>query len=259
MSALIDTHCHLDWSPLCEDVEGVLTRAREAGLSHAVTIGTDFITSRKNLELARNYDMLSAAVGIHPNESEGVTEDKLHAIEELSHDPNVVAIGEIGLDFYREYASAEAQHWVLSHSLEIARRRDLPVVIHCRDAYAELIEVLQHEPKSNRGVIHCASGPPEFIEAALELGFYVSFAGNVTYPSAKELRALIPLVPDDRIMVETDAPFLAPQPKRGKKNEPAFVVHTAEFIAEARQMSLEDLARVTTQNACTLFGIGQSG
>ncbi len=253
MPEIIDTHCHLDWKPLCEDVHDVLNRAREVGVVHCITIGTDLETSVKNVAYAEAHEQVSAAVGVHPNEAENVSDDGVKAIVELSKHPQVVAIGEVGLDFYRDYASPEAQYKTLSTFIELAKQRNLPVIIHCRDAYAELIAVLQKEAQGVQGVIHCASGPPSFIEAALELGFYVSFAGNVTYPSAKDLRELIALVPDDRLLVETDAPFLTPQPKRGQKNEPSFVAHTLEFIAQARQMSPDTLGQITTANARRLF------
>ena len=251
---LVDTHCHLDWDPLRGQVEAVLERARAAGLRCCITIGTSVEKSRVNVQLAHQYPMLRAAVGIHPNDAEGATEESFAAIEELAHDPSVVAIGEIGLDAYRDHASPASQQHALRALLAIASRRRLPALFHCRDAYDALIKTLrEHGQPPLRGVIHCASGPPEFIRSALEMGLHISFAGNVTFPNAAALRALVPLVPDERLLLETDAPFLAPQPVRGKTNEPAYVAHTAACVAGLRGVTVEELGTLTSRNAQALF------
>jgi TatD DNase family protein len=222
---------------------------------HCLVVGTSAEDSRRAVELARQHPMLRAAVGIHPNEAESADEASVAAIDALAGEPVVAAIGEIGLDRYRQHASPERQAWVLERMLEIARRRKLPVAIHCRDAYEPLIDELRRlMPGTVRGVIHCASGPAEFIQAALALGLHVSFAGNVTFPKADALRQLVPLVPDDRLLLETDAPWLAPQPVRGAVNEPAHVAHTAADLARVRGTSPEALAAVTSRNARALFG-----
>ncbi len=258
MSDLIDTHCHLDLDPLAGSVEAVLARAQAAGVRHCLSIGTTVEASRANVELAKRYPMVRAAVGVHPNEADMVTDQVLAEIEALAADPVVAAIGEVGLDFYRHHAAPANQDRALRGFLAIAQRRHLPVLIHCRDAYEPLLEVLRQERSSPvRGVIHCASGPPAFIEGALSLGLHVSFAGNITFPNAQPLRALVPLVPDDRLLIETDAPFLAPQPVRGRTNEPAHVAHTAAAIAALRGMTVEELGALTSRNARRLFGLAE--
>ena len=257
---LIDTHCHLDLEPLACAVEAVLERARSVGVRQCLSIGTTVSASRANIELARRYPMLRAAVGVHPNEAEAVTDETLAEIESLAKDPHVAAIGEVGLDDYRTRASPASQLRALRGFVAIAHRRNLPLVLHCREAYEPLLELLR-EPASGgiRGVIHCASGPPSFIREALERGLYVSFAGNVTFPNAQAIRALVPLVPDDRLLVETDAPFLSPQPVRGQTNEPAHVAHTAIYLAQLRGMTVEALGALTSRNARALFGFSGRG
>ena len=250
---LIDTHCHLDYEPLAGSREAVLVRAEAAGVRAMLSIGTSVETSRANLELAHRYPQVFAAVGVHPHEADSVTAEDLAAIEALAADPRVVAVGEIGLDFYYKNSSVDGQRRAFQSFLAIARRRDLPIAIHCRDAYDPLLEILRATAPSWKGVIHCASGTPAFIEAALALGFYVSFSGTVTFPSAKATRELVPLVPDERLLIETDAPFLAPQPVRGQANEPAYLAHTATCLAQLRDMSTEALGVLTARNARRLF------
>ena len=251
---LVDTHCHLDLEPLAGSFDAVLARARAAGVRHCLTIGTTLDASRATVELARRDAMVRAAVGIHPQEADAVTDETMAAIDALAGEPVVAAIGEVGLDEHRPSASTEQQSRALRGFVEIAKRRNLPLAIHCRDAYVPLLALLQaHAHSTLRGVIHCASGPPEFIQGALALGFHVSFAGNVTFPNAHALRALVPLVPDDRLLIETDAPFLAPQPVRGRPNEPAYVAHTAACLAELRGTTVETLGALTSRNARRLF------
>ena len=255
---LIDTHCHPNLEPLSAAVDAVLARAREAGVRVCISIGTTLDDSRANVELARREPMIRAAVGVHPHEADGVTDDVLSAIEELSHDPAVVAIGEVGLDQYRQHAQSDNQRRVFRAFIAMAQRRRLPLLIHCRQAYEDLIAMLrEHAAAPVAGAIHCASGPPEFIDAALALGLHVSFAGNVTFPNAQALRALVGLVPDDRLLIETDAPFLAPQAVRGKTNEPAYIAHTAAAVAGLRGLTAEALGALTSANARRLFGLAE--
>jgi TatD DNase family protein len=256
MIELVDTHCHIHHAPLAESSAAVLARAAEAGVRHCLVVGTSAEDSRRAVELARAHPgTLRAAVGIHPNDAEAATEADIAAIDELAADPAVGAVGEIGLDRYRQHATPERQAWVLDRMLQIARRHQLPIAIHCRDAYEPLLEALRRAgPAGARGVIHCASGPADFIRGALALGLHVSFAGNVTFPKAEALRSLVPLVPDDRLLLETDAPWLAPQPVRGQVNEPAHVAHTAAALARIRGLSPEALGAATSRNARALFG-----
>lgn len=251
--AFVDTHCHLDYPPLDTDVAAVLQRAAAAGVGRCVTIGTTLARSQAGVAIARRFPQVRAAVGIHPNDCAGTDEAALRAIDALADDPVVAAIGEVGLDQYRKTVDLAQQQNVLQGFMAIARRRRLPLLIHCRDAYEPLLATLRHAAATWQGIIHCASGPAEFIQGALALGLHVSFAGNVTFPNAKALQALVPLVPEERLLIETDAPFLAPQPVRGQKNEPAYVAHTAAFVAQLRGVPLEHIAAVTTRNAQALF------
>lgn len=256
---LIDTHCHLDLDPLAQSVEAVLARARAAGVTQCLTIGTSVEASRANVALAHQHPALRAAVGVHPHDADDVTDDVLAAIEDLARDPAVAAIGEVGLDHYRNESPHDRQAAALRGFIEIAKRRDLPLAIHCRDAYEPLLAILRELVHSRlRGLIHCASGPADFIRGALALGFHISFAGNVTFPNAKALQALVPLVPDERLLIETDAPFLAPQPVRGQKNEPAYVAHTAAYLAHLRGTTVNALGASTSRNARKLFGFPAS-
>ncbi len=256
MVDLVDTHCHLDLEPLSAQVEAVLARARAAGVRQCVSIGTTLEDSCANVALAQRHPSVFAAVGVHPHDADGVTDEMLRQIEVLAAERGVVAIGEVGLDLYRQHATREHQERALRGFVAIAQRRGLPLAIHCREAYEPLLQLLKAEGGGQvRGLMHCASGPPSFIEGALGMGFYISFAGNVTFPNAKALRELVRLVPDDRLLVETDAPFLAPQPVRGQTNEPAHVAHTAAYLAALRGVGVEGLAAQTSRNARGLFGL----
>lgn len=251
---LVDTHCHLDHDPLNGAVDVVLARARAAGVARCITIGTSVESSQANVALASRYPDVYAAVGIHPHEAETVTDEALATIETLAQAPKVVAIGEVGLDGYRHHASPASQERTFRAFIAIAQRRNLPLLIHCRDAYDALLAILRDITELPvRGAIHCASGPPAFIQGALELGLHISFSGTVTFPNAQAVRALVPLVPDDRLLVETDAPWLAPQQVRGQTNEPAYVAHTAAFVAQLRGTTIETLGALTTRNACRLL------
>ena len=253
MVEFIDTHCHLD---MARDVDAVLARARSAGVVSCLTVGTSLESSRANVALAKRHPNLRASVGIHPHDADQATDEIIAAVDALAEDPHVVAIGEVGLDFFRQHASAEGQRRTLRAFLDIAARRHLPLLLHCRDAYEELLDRLTQAGGPYHGLIHCASGPPAFIEEAIRLGFFVSFSGTVTFPNAAAVRALVPLVPDERLLIETDAPFLAPQPVRGQTNEPAYVAHTAAALAALRGTTVEALARLTTNNARILFKFG---
>lgn len=252
---LIDTHCHLDLAPLSEDVNGAISRAKLAGIVQAITVGVSVESSRMNVQLANQHPMLFASVGIHPHEADTVRDEHIQEMTSLAADPRVVAIGEVGLDNYRVHSSQDNQKRIFKAFVDMAHQTNLPLIIHCREAYDELLDILSENKaySTYRGVLHCVSGPVEYLKEALALGFYASFAGNVTFPSAKDLQALIEHVPDDRLLVETDSPYLAPQVVRGKTNEPAYVAHTAEFIAQRRGQTTEKIAQLTTDNARRLF------
>lgn len=255
---LIDTHCHLDYPPLGENVAAVLQRARASGVRQCVTISTSLERSRANVQIAQRFPQVRAAIGVHPNDCTEMDDATWAALQALAAQPEVVAIGEVGLDQYRKTVMLARQQEVLRGFLALARQRELPVLLHCRDAYEPLLKTLRESATSWTGLIHCASGPPEFIHGALALGLHISFAGNVTFPNATALQALVRLVPDDRLLIETDAPFLAPQPVRGQSNEPAFVAHTAAFLAQLRGTTLEQLGALTSRNARRLFSLPAS-
>ena len=253
---LIDTHCHLDYPHLAEQLDDVLARAKDANVGQIISIGVKLSTAQRVIDIAETYDHIYCSVGIHPHEAgnEPLACD-IEAITALASHPKCVAIGEAGLDYYYDNAPRNAQAESLRAQITVARALDLPIIIHARDADTDMADILEDEYQKGpyRGVLHCFSSGKELAERALAIGFYVSFSGIVTFKSATEIQDVARDIPDDRILVETDAPFLAPVPKRGQKNEPAFVSHTAAFLAELRGVLLSDFTKQTTQNAYQLF------
>ena len=253
---LFDTHAHLDFKKLAKDREGVLQRAREAGVARIVTIGaSDGLDSNyRALEIARKYDHIRCTAGIHPHDAAMCDDEVFDTIaDEFAELGEVVAIGETGLDYHYDNSPRQTQRAVFRRFLELAMEVDKPVVIHSREAEEDTIEIIR-EVGNRRGILHCFAGSRQFAEAGLELGFHISFSGIATFNSTEELRRIAAEVPEDRILVETDAPFLAPVPKRGRTNEPAYVRHTASAVAEARGQSLPEFAQQTFDNACRLYG-----
>jgi TatD DNase family protein len=252
---LFDTHCHLDEPAFDGDRDDVLTRARAEGVVGMLAIGTTAASSRAVVELTRHHGDIYAAVGIQPNY---VAEEKAgdwEQIVELAVDPRVVAIGETGLDRYWDYTPFAAQVEAFDRHLELSRTTGKPFVVHCRDAEADVVAQLRRAQGPLRGVMHSFSGDLATAEACLELGLHISFAGMVTFKRNEALRAVAKAVPLERLLIETDAPYLAPMPHRGKRNEPAYVAHTAAVLAEARGMTPEELGAVTTETARRLFGL----
>jgi TatD DNase family protein len=254
---LIDTHCHLDDERFAGDLDAVLARMGAAGVAVAVTVGTDLPGCRWAAERASERPALRAAVGFHPTEAgRPLAEADWAALEALARHPRVVAVGETGLDWRGDRAPREAQRSHFERHIAIARAAGKPVVIHCREAYPDCLALLRAAwPPPIRGLLHCFSGTAEDARVALDLGLALSFAAPVGYPGSKGLREAARLVPDDRFVIETDAPWLPPQSRRGQRNEPALVVETAEALARARGTSLETLAERTTENARAFFGI----
>lgn len=249
--SLIDSHCHLDEARFDVDRDAVIARAMAAGVTRMVTIGASggMQANYDAVALAARDAGVFATVGIHPHEASTVSLAVLEEIERLAHALKVVAIGETGLDYYYDHSPRRAQCDAFRQFVQLARRLRLPVVVHLRDAYADALTILREEHAAEiGGVIHCFSGDRAAASSFLDLGFDLSFSGIVTFKNADELRAVARMVPGDRFLVETDAPFLAPAPYRGKRNEPAYVVHTAAAIAEVRQQSLEEVAAASRAN-----------
>ncbi len=255
---LIDTHCHLDEEAFSTDCEEVVERAVTSDVSTLITIGTTAQSSRRAVELAQKHAAVYAAVGIQPNYAAEAQPGDWETIEQLATESKVVAIGETGLDRYWDHAPFDLQIEFFSKHIELARKCNLPFVVHCRDAEDDVVAQLRDAAGSGllRGVMHSFCGNLETARACLQLGLHISLAGMLTYKKNDELRSVAAEVPLDRLLIETDAPYLAPVPKRGKRNEPSFVCHTAACLAEIHELSLEELAEQTTRNARQLFRFG---
>lgn len=253
---LFDTHAHLHFPEFAADLDAVLARARTAGVRRMLTIGTDADTSRGAVALAGREPDVWAAVGIHPHDAAEADAAALAEIEGLLGQPRVVAVGEIGLDFFRNLSPREAQERTFRELLGLARRAGRPVLVHCRDAHAETLEILKSERvREIGGIMHCFSGDVTVARRCLELGLLLSLAGPVTYPNARKLAEVARFAPADRLVIETDCPFLPPQGHRGQRNEPAFLPLTAARVADVRAEPVERLAAQLTANACALFGL----
>ncbi|MBI4846893.1 MAG: TatD family hydrolase [Candidatus Omnitrophica bacterium] len=261
---LIDTHCHLDFKQFDPDRDEVLLRAQKADVKFIINVGADVNTSENSLKLSCAYDSIFAAVGIHPHYAQGATKEDIAAIGRLSLHKKVVAIGEIGLDYYNRAAPLEQigsakkikQKEILCALLEIAVKSKLPVIFHCREAADDLLAFIQKNvPESMPVLMHCFSQGDDFLEFCLERDFYLSFTANITYKKATQLREQIAKVPLDKILLETDAPFLAPQLLRGKRNEPANLVFLAREIAHIKGLAVEKVAQITTENAKKFFSL----
>ena len=256
-SHLVDSHCHLDYEDFNpEGVEEIVARARAAGVGHFLTICTEVSKFPQVLAVAEKFGDMHCTVGTHPHHAADPAEINVtrEQLVSLAQNPKVIGIGETGLDYYYEHSPREEQQKNFATHIEAAMETDLPLIVHTRDADADTARVLREAGQRRaRGVIHCFSSDQKLADAALDLGFYISFSGIVTFKKAEDIRAVAKSAPLDRILVETDSPYLAPIPHRGKRNEPAFVVHTAQMMAELRGISVEDLAAATTKNFFTLF------
>lgn len=257
---LIDTHAHLDFDQFAGEEAAVLERAQRAGVTTVINVGTTLERSRKSVALAERFPDVYAAVGIHPHDAADVTDQAASELADLAKSDKVVAVGEIGFDNHYEDGPSEAEQDVaFRKQSELAIDLKLPLIIHSRDAESLtatcLKGVAEAHPNELPGVVHCFTGSGDFAKQVLELGYFISFTAPIGYPKNDALREVVKSVPLDRIMVETDCPFLAPQDKRGQRNEPAFVVSTAEKVAALKGLSLEEVARVTTANAKRLFAL----
>jgi TatD DNase family protein len=247
---LVDSHCHLDDAKFDADREAVIDRARAAGVGRLLAVGSGPPDLEAGLRLAEAWSHIVASAGVHPHEASKATSETFERLSELLAHPKVVGVGEIGLDYHYDFSPRKVQREVFARQLAMARK---PVIIHTREAWDDTVRLLAEHP-GVRGVFHCFSGGPREAEQALAMGFYISFAGVVTFPKAAGIQEAARLVPADRLLVETDAPYLAPAPHRGKRNEPAFVVETTRRVAELRGETLEHLAAATTRNFERLFG-----
>ena len=255
---LIDTHCHLAESEFDLDRPAVIERALAAGVGKMILIGTDLPSSRRAVALAERYPFLWAAVGVHPHEAKGINEEILGSLEKLAEHPKVVGWGETGLDYYYSHSPAEDQRRGFIEQIRLAKKKNLPLVIHTRDAWKETFDLLSKENVQEHvekvgGVFHCFTGDQTVARRAIDFGFYLSFSGIVTFPKAGALQEAAATADINRILIETDAPYLAPQGFRGKRNEPAFVRVVAEKIASLRSASFEEISQATSRNADRLF------
>lgn len=256
---LIDTHCHLDPHYLPEGPDEVLARAREAGVIAFVCVGVgrDLEAAKAAIALAHRRDDVFAAIGFHPHEASFLDDAAYAELKALSQDPKVVAVGEMGLDFHYDHSPREIQREAFRRQVALAKEVRKPIVIHTREAGQETLDILEEEgAREVGGIIHCFSEDRPFAERALDLGFDISFSGIVTFKNAVAIQEVARMAPLDRILVETDSPYLAPVPLRGKRCEPAYVVHTARHIAKLRGIPFEELARATTENAKRRLGLG---
>ena len=253
---LVDSHCHLNYEGLVEDQGAVLARARAAGVGAFLNISTRQSEWDAIVATAEREPDVWASVGVHPHEADAHPDLGAAALVEASRHPKVIAIGECGLDYYYDKSDRAAQRERFGAHIEAARETGLPLVVHTRDAEEDTAEILSREVGKGRvtGVLHCFTGSAELARTALDLGFYISLSGIVTFKNAADLQETAKFIPEDRLLVETDAPFLAPVPNRGKVCEPAFVADTAAFVAGLRGVELDDLARTTTANFFRLFG-----
>jgi TatD DNase family protein len=264
---LVDSHAHLEGPRFDSDREQVLARAREAGLVKILAIGsgTGPGTLDCAIRIAEQHDWIYASIGIHPHEAKLATEADYAELESLTRHARVIGFGEIGLDYYYDHSPRDVQQQVFMRQMELARAAKLPIIIHCRpsdnseNAWEDTLRLIREHWASSGlgGVLHCFTGEQKHANAALDMGFMISFAGNITFPKAENIRAAAASVPEDRMLIETDSPFLAPIPYRGKRNEPAYVAKTAEKIAELRGKSPEEIGAITAQNFFRFFALSQ--
>jgi TatD DNase family protein len=256
----IDTHAHLNYPDIMEDLDSVLSRAQDAGVEYIIVPATDYRSSHDIIELVQKYDILYGAIGIHPTELKDFRDKHLYEIDNLSVSEKVIAIGEIGLDYYWKPYDKDLQHYVLKSQLQIAKNRNLPVILHNRESSEDLMNIISetNEDKTLKGQFHSFSGDEIMAKNCIDMGFYISFTGNLTYkPNEKTLTAyeIVKNTSLEHLLLETDTPYLPPVPYRGKRNEPSYIIHIAEKIAELKGITVEEVGTVTTANAKKLYGL----
>jgi len=253
---LFDTHVHLNDDQYAEDLDEVIARAKKSGVEYMVVVGFDRKTIEKALEIINEHEFIYASVGWHPVDAIDMTEDDLIWLEEIAAHPKVVALGEMGLDYHWDKSPKEIQKEVFRKQIRLAKKIKMPIIIHNRDATQDIIQILQEENAEEvGGIMHCFSGSAEVAKQCLDLNFYISLGGPVTFKNAKKPKEVAIQVPLDRLLIETDCPYLAPHPYRGKRNEPSYVRLVAEQIADLKGMNLEEVVDITTANAKKVFGI----
>ncbi len=254
--ALIDTHAHLDFPRFDKDRNEVIARAWDSGISYIVNVGADLASSRRSIELAKEYPFIFATVGVHPHDANEVSQELLKEIKAMALDERVVAIGEIGLDYHYDNSPRDIQKDAFKRQLQLAKELGLPVVIHSREADQDTLEILKADYDiSNGGIMHCFGSGLEMARQCLDMGMYLAFGGVSTFKNAGDLREVIKEVPLEKILIETDSPYLTPEPLRGKRNEPKFVRFVAEKIAEIKGIGLIEVAETTTANAINLYNL----
>ncbi|APJ09514.1 MULTISPECIES: TatD family hydrolase [Bacillus] len=253
---LFDTHAHLNAEQYNEDLEQVIERAKSEKVEKIVVVGFDRPTITRAMELIEEYDFIYAAIGWHPVDAIDMTDEDLAWIKDLSQHEKVVAIGEMGLDYYWDKSPKDVQKEVFRRQIALAKEVKLPIVIHNRDATEDVVTILKEEGAAEvGGIMHCFTGSLETAKACMEMNFYISFGGPVTFKNAKKPKEVVKEIPSDKLLIETDCPYLTPVPFRGKRNEPSYVKYIAEQIAELREISFEELAELTTKNAKKVFRI----
>jgi TatD DNase family protein len=254
---MIDTHAHLEMTQFDGDREDVIKRAIDSSVSLIIDVGSDLSGSITAVKLANKYDFIYASVGIHPHEVKEITPDTYKDIRKLLADPKVIAVGEIGLDYYKDYSPRDIQQEEFINQIRLAREFKKPIIVHSRDAREDTLKILKEENASEvGGIMHCFSGDEDMAKMCMDMGFYISFAGPVTYPNADKLRKVVKSIPANRLLTETDCPYLTPQQMRGKRNEPSYVRFVAEKVAEVKGLTVEDIERVLRLNVYNLFKIG---
>lgn len=253
-----DTHAHLDDGRFKEDQDKVIMRAKDAGVSLIVNVGYNLISAKNTVELTKKYDFIYGAVGIHPHDAKDANDNVLSRIKNMTKEPKIVAIGEIGLDYYYDNSPRDIQKRVFRRQIMLARELKMPIIIHDRDAHQDVFDIVKEEKACEvGGIFHCYSGSLEMAREVMKLGFYISFGGPVTFKNAHKLKEVAKEVPLDRMLIETDCPYLTPVPYRGKRNEPSYVLHTAKEIADIRGMNVDELAKITYENGKKVFGINE--
>ena len=256
---LIDSHAHLDMKQFNSDRDQVIDRAVSADVKYIITVGIDIISSRNAVKLTTRYPSIFATAGVHPHNADNANKNDLEQIALIAQQEKIIAIGEIGLDFFRNRSARKKQIEVFTQQLAIATSLDLPVVIHDREAHTETVNLLSSFKRDGlHGMIHCFSGDYKLAKMFINMGYYISIPGTVTFNNASQIQDVVRRIPINKLLLETDAPFLAPLPHRGKRNEPSYIIHTAQKIAKLRGISFEEISYQTSKNACQLFNLSFS-